>query len=66
MKVNEEEVHISSIDYDVILNRDLDAELFEAAASDNEAIALACIASGADVNKRNGRGWTPKGASTST
>jgi methionyl-tRNA formyltransferase len=59
LKVNEEEVHISSVDYDVILNRDLDAELFEAAASDNEAIALACIASGADVNKRNGRGWTP-------
>ena len=59
LEVNEEKIRISTIDYDVVLYRDRNAELFDAAASNNEANVLACISSGVDVNQRNGKGWTP-------
>lgn len=52
-------ITIATIDYDVILYRDMDYELLDAAAKNDESKALACVENGADVNRRNGRGWTP-------
>ena len=52
-------LQISTIDYDLILFRDKDEELFVAAKENNLDSALECIDSGANLNKQNGKGWTP-------
>jgi methionyl-tRNA formyltransferase len=59
LAVTETELHLSSIDYDVVLYRDKDAELLEAAENNNVDVVLKCINCGVDINKRNGKGWTP-------
>ena len=47
------------MDYDLILYRDMNAELFLAAAENNKPKILSCLENGADINLRNGKGWTP-------
>jgi len=59
LAVTETELHISSIDYDVVLYRDKDAELMEAASNNDVDGVLKCMEHGVDMNKRNGKGWTP-------
>lgn len=59
LAVNEQWLLISSLDFDVYLFRDKDAELSEAAESNNEIAARACLACGALVDSRNGEGSTP-------
>ena len=53
------EIRISSIDYDFVLRRDINAELFEAAANKDEKSTLKLLTIGALPNQRNGKGWTP-------
>jgi methionyl-tRNA formyltransferase len=59
LKVNDLEILISSVDYNLILYRDMNAELFTSATENDGEKALFCLANGADVNQRNGKGWTP-------
>lgn len=50
---------IATVDYDLILYRDMDYELLDAAATNSDEKAFSCIKNGADINYRNGKGWTP-------
>ena len=59
LRESELEICISSMDYDLILYRDMNAELFLAAAENNKPKILSCLENGADINLRNGKGWTP-------
>ena len=53
------ELRISTIDFDVILHRDKNSELFKSAITNDIDLAIECIESGADINTRKGNGWTP-------
>ena len=59
LKVSDLEIQIGSVDYDLALARDLNAELFAAAFNNDGAKASFCLEYGVDMNNRNGRGWTP-------
>lgn len=59
LEVNDIEFIMATVDYDLKLSRDINYELFEAAAENDEAKALVCISRGADFDHRNGKGWTP-------
>lgn len=59
LKVSDLEILIATVDYDLTLYRDLNAELFAAATENDGEKALLCIANGVVINQRNGRGWTP-------
>ncbi len=52
-------ISIATVDYDIILYRDMNYELLEAATTDAVPKALACIKNGANIEYRNGKGWTP-------
>lgn len=53
------EITIATVDYDLVLYRDMHCELLNAAAESDAPKALAAISNGADINHRNGKGWTP-------
>ena len=59
LKVIDTEIIISTIDYDLILYRDMNSELLDAASENDVASATRCIENFADINLRNGKGWTP-------
>jgi len=59
LKGSDLEILIASVDYDLTLYRDMNAELYAAATENDGDKALLCLANGADINQRNGRGWTP-------
>lgn len=59
LKVSDVEIIISTVDYDLALRRDLDAELLSAASENDYDKVLFCLSHGADADRRNGRGWTP-------
>ncbi len=59
LRVSDLEICISTMDYDLILYRDMNAELFLAASENDKLKILSCLANGADINLRNGKGWTP-------
>lgn len=52
-------ISISTVDYDLTLHLDVNYELLNAAATDDVSKVLACVASGANLEYRNGKGWTP-------
>lgn len=52
-------ITIATVDYDLTLYRDMDYELLDAAATNAVSKALACIKNGANIDYRNGKGWTP-------
>lgn len=59
LKFEKTKIFISSLDYNMILYIDLNAELFKSVTSNNMSKVLDCIEFGANINLRNGRGWTP-------
>ena len=59
IKTSEQKINISTIDYDLSLFRDKTYELFEAASSNNIALAEECLEYGANINARIKNGWTP-------
>lgn len=52
-------ISIATVDYNLKLHLDMNYELLNAAATDDVAKVLACVASGANIEYRNGKGWTP-------
>jgi methionyl-tRNA formyltransferase len=52
-------ISIATVDYDLTLYLDMNYELLNAAATDAVSKALACITNGANIEYRNGKGWTP-------
>lgn len=52
-------ISISTVDYDLTLHLDVNYELLNAAATDDVSKVLACVANGANIEYRNGKGWTP-------
>ncbi len=60
LSVSDKELEISTIDYDLILHRDKNAELHCAASTNDLNLATQCIKSGANINMRmGGNGLTP-------
>lgn len=59
ISTSEENIIISTIDYDLSLFRDKTYELFEAASSNNIVLAKECLKYGANINARIQNGWTP-------
>jgi len=57
--LNDFDLTVATIDYDLVIFSDVHYEFLDAAAQNNTRKALACISSGADINHRNGKGWTP-------
>lgn len=57
--VHDFDITIATVDYNLVLYRDMHYELLIAAAENDVPKALACISNGADINHRNGKGWTP-------
>jgi len=54
-----ESISIATVDYDLTLYRDMNYELLHAAANDCPSRALDCIKNGANIEYKNGKGWTP-------
>lgn len=59
IKSSIDSITISTIDYDVTLHLDMDYGLLEAAEMDLVSRALSCIKNGANIEYKNGNGWTP-------
>ena len=59
ISINPNYIIISSLDYDLKLNRNKNYELLESAENNNISNLEECINSGADINTRNGDGCTP-------
>ena len=60
IKLNSENLVLSTIDYDLLINRDKNRELFESALKNNIELARECIECGVDINNRQGvDGFTP-------
>ena len=59
ISTSEQKINISTNDYDLSLFRDKTYELFEAASSNNAALAEECLEYGANINARRENGWTP-------
>jgi methionyl-tRNA formyltransferase len=53
------ELAISTLDYNLILCRDQNSELFESVKAKNLQLVASSISLGANVNMRNSNGWTP-------
>ena len=59
VSVTATELIVSTLDFDVILHRDKNSELFRSAITNDIELAIECTESGADINARQGNGWTP-------
>lgn len=58
-KLSQDQLLVSTIDYNCILVRDRTEELFGFSDSDDDSLISNLLSSGYSLNTKNGKGWTP-------